>query len=142
EGPSAYVLAPSPRVLHRCVSMLVDLEYARDHPVQESPVVRDNYNSSLERTKKALQGIEAGEVEVVGRLVEEEDVEPCQQNCCEPDPGCLPTGQLGHLQLQSIGRYTEVGCDRRHTGVEVVSSEGKKRLERVVVVVEHVSMCV
>jgi hypothetical protein len=56
--------------------MLVELEHGVDGSVEELAVVGDDDRGPVVVGEKTLQEVEAGEVEVVGRLVEKDHVEP------------------------------------------------------------------
>ena len=58
----------------------VQLHHTLDGAVEEVAVVRHDDDGSSETQHEFLQAIESGEVEVVGRLVEQKDVEPGQQH--------------------------------------------------------------
>src|SRR5207302_3722229 len=66
------VVAPAAAVLRRPARPLVELDEARDDTVEEGTVVRDDDDRAGMRGQRALEPGEAGEVEVVGRLVEQE----------------------------------------------------------------------
>src|SRR5207248_2706569 len=61
----------------------VELDYARDGPVEEGAVVRDNHDRAGMRRERALEPGQAGEVEIVRGLVEQEDVEPAAEHLRE-----------------------------------------------------------
>ena len=76
--------------------VLVQLDHARHHPFEEGPVVAHQRDARVEPGDETLEALQAVEVQVVGRFVEEEDVEPAQQDRRQLDPGRLPTGQRHH----------------------------------------------
>ena len=60
--------------------VLVELEHATHDAFEEGPVVAHDDDTARELVEKPLEPREAGEVEVVRRFVEEEDVESADQN--------------------------------------------------------------
>ena len=86
---------------------LVDLQDPVDDAVEEGPVVGDHRDPAGQRAEEAFQAFEAGEVEIVGRLVEQEHVEAGQQHRRQPGPGRLAAGQVGDGDVgRSAGRPT------------------------------------
>ena len=63
-----------------------------------------------------LEPCESVEVEIVGRLVEQNDVEARQHQCRQSDARRLPTGQVAHQgrgRLHRIGVQAKVGENDR-----------------------------
>jgi hypothetical protein len=81
-----------------------------------------------------LEPVEPVEVEVVGRLVEEEDVVPGQQQRGETGARGLPAGQGGHGHVRPDAE-SDVGQHRHHPVLEVGAAEGEPTLEGVPVAV-------
>ena len=54
---------------------VLDLQNVIADPVEEISVVADDQQGSLESVEEFLEPIQCREVEVVGRLVEEEDLD-------------------------------------------------------------------
>ena len=52
----------------------IDLEHARGHLIEEEPVVADEHHRALEVADLLLEPLDRAEIEVVGRLVQDEDV--------------------------------------------------------------------
>jgi hypothetical protein len=108
------------------VGVLVELEHRRDRPVEEGPVVGDDDHAARHLVdEEPLEPVEAGEVEVVRRLVEQQHVEPGQQHGGERGPGRLAPGErdgvlverpLGQAQVRAHdgGPRVEVGAAERH----------------------------
>ena len=78
--------------------LLLDLEDAVDGPVEERAVVRHDDDRAGCLVDEPLEAVEAGEVEVVRRLVEQEHVEPAQQDRRERGPCGLPARERGDLR--------------------------------------------
>src|SRR5215207_4438975 len=68
----AQVLGPAADVVAQ--RAVLDGDGARPHRVEQRAIVRDEQDRALERLERRLQRLAALEVEVVGRLVEDEDV--------------------------------------------------------------------
>ena len=109
--------------------MLVELEDAVDGGLQEGPVVGDDHQPAVGLVEEALQAGQAGEVEVVGGLVEQEDVEAGQEDGGQRGPGRLPARELRHLHRQPVGGQAEVGAHRLGPGLEVGTAQGQVALE-------------
>ena len=76
KGVGAFKLIsrPSAAVLRGRVRVLINLENRRDGAFEKFAVVRDDHQSSRTPTNPLLQTGQTVEVEVVGRLVEQDDV--------------------------------------------------------------------
>ncbi len=112
--------------------MLVELEHARHGPVEERPVVRHDHRTAREVVvEEALEAVEPGEVEVVGRLVQQEHVEARQQDRREVRPGGLPAGEGRHLEVERAFGQAEVGEHRADARIEVGGAEREVLVERV-----------
>jgi len=73
----------------------VELDDARDHPREELAVVGDEHHPSTQAPHEPLEPLQPREVEVVGRLVEQHDVEAAQQQGGEGGsgpPSWMPEG--------------------------------------------------
>ena len=81
--------------------------------------------------QEPLEALEAGEVEVVRRLVEQEHVEAGEHDRGQARPRRLPARERGHLEVEDAGREPEVGAHRADAGVEVGRAEREVALERV-----------
>ena len=137
---------PAALVARGAVGVLVQLQHARDRPLEERPVVADHDHAGLEVVDEALEAFESVEVEVVGRLVEEVDVEPAEEHGRQLEAGRLAARERGgrlvehavgqaELGQQLAGARLEVGATERQPpvesdGVAVVGSRGRGR-ERV-----------
>ena len=119
ERPLVEVGPPSALVAGERVAVVVDLGDRGDRALEERPVVRHHHQRGVEAEDEPLQPVEPVEVEVVGRLVEEEDVEAGQQQGGELGAGGLPAREAGHLAVERGGGQAEVGGHRGDAGVEV-----------------------
>jgi hypothetical protein len=112
------------------VGVVVDLGHGGDGPLEERAVVGHDHERGVEPGDEPLQPVEAVEVEIVGRLVEQEDVEPGEQQPGEPGPGGLPARQPGDRPVEEAGVEAEVVGDRGGAAVEVGAAEGHPPVER------------
>ncbi len=100
----------------------------RDHPIQEVTVVRDDDHGAVVAGEEVLQPRQGGEVEVVGRLVEQQQRGRQQQQPGERRPHPPASGEfaerLGHL----VGTEAQAAQDRARLRLEPVAAQ---RLEAV-----------
>ena len=82
------------RVRHELVRDAVELEDASDGVVEEAAVVAHDQHGARERAEEALQPSQPGQVEVVGRLVEEQHRRPGEKDAGQHDPGLLTAREL------------------------------------------------
>src|SRR5208282_1534717 len=97
---------------------------------QERPVMGDHDKSAAASLKEVLQPLEALEVEVVGGLVKEHDVEPGQQERREGRSCRLSSGELCHAEVQQCRREPEVGTDATGPCFEVRTAECEVAFKR------------
>jgi hypothetical protein len=109
---------------------LVDLEHARDRALEEGAVVGDDHGAARALGDEALQAVEPVEVEVVGRLVEQQHVEAREQDRGQGRARRLPARQRGGLELQQRGVEPEVAQDGLRPRLEVGAAERQPGLER------------
>ena len=119
ESPFVEVGAPSALVAGERVGVVVDLGDRGDRALEERPIVRHDHQRRVEAEDEPLEPVEAVEVEVVGRLVEQEDVEPRQQQAGELGAGGLAAREAGDLAVERRVGQVEVGGHRGDAGVEV-----------------------
>ena len=132
-----HVLAPTTCELRRPVRLLTDLHDAIDRAVEEGAVVGDDDHRADQSGHKALEPVEAGEVEVVGGLVEQEDAEAREQDGGQRGAGGLTARQRTHLDAQAVVGEAHVGTHRAGPRLEVVSTQGEEALERLGVRVDE-----
>ncbi len=87
----------------------VEFEDLGDGPGQELAVVADHDGARAQALHEPLQALQTLQVQVVGRLVEQEDVVAGEQQRGEARAGRLATGQRGHRQVQAHGQPELVG---------------------------------
>src|SRR5581483_9163133 len=117
------VLAPAAGILARARHALGQLEDPVGSAVEEDAVVGDDGSTAAESGQEALEALEPVEVEVVRRLVEEEDVEPRKQDRRERGASRLAAGERRQRQLETVGAQPEVGGDETSARLEVVAAE-------------------
>ena len=118
------VVAPAAAVLRRAARPLVELDDARDGAVEEGAVVRDDDDRAWMRGERALEPGEPGEVEVVRRLVEQEDVEAAAEHGRERRARLLPAraGAGGVPLLREIADRERRRRAPDATGVRLLQS--------------------
>ena len=112
----------------------VELDDPGDGPGEELPVVADDDDPGPLSPDEGLQPVEAVEVEVVGRLVEEEDVVAGEQQRGQADPRGLAAGQGGHpaVQVDPLAEgEAQVGEHAGGTLLEIGTAEGEEGVEGV-----------
>ena len=78
----------------------VQFEDPLRHVVQEVPVVGDREDGAGVAGEELLQPLHALGVEVVGRLVQQQQVGLAQQQLAQRDPAALPSGERAHLGVR------------------------------------------
>ena len=131
------VAGPAAAVLRRGVGDLVELEHARDRALEEGAVVRDDHGAAGALGDEPLQPRQAVEVEVVGRLVEQQDVEAREQDRGQRGARGLAAGERHGLQVEQRGIEPEVAQDRLRALLQVGAAEREPRLERLGVAVRR-----
>ena len=99
--------------------------------------MRDRDHRSGRREDESLQLFEAGKVQVVCGLVEEQNIETAQQDRGECSPCELTAAQSRHLNIEPVGQHADVGADLTHACVEVGATEREKVVERVRILVHQ-----
>ena len=93
--------------------------------------MRDDHRAAREVVvEEALEPIEAGEVEVVGGLVEQEHVEAGEQDRGEVGARGLAARERAHVEVEHAFRQAEVVEHLADRGVEVGGAEREVRVER------------
>ena len=107
----------------------VELDDPRDRPLEEGTVVAHEEQRGLVADDEGLQPVEGGEVEVVGRLVEEQDVVRDRRIGRELGARRLATGERRRRLVEEAGGEAEVGPDRTDAALEVGAAEGQPAVE-------------
>ena len=79
----------------------------RGDGVYEMPVVRHEENRALVGLERLFQNVTTGDVEVVGRLVQEQEVGRLQEHARQCDTIALTTGKDADLLLNVVPREEE-----------------------------------
>ena len=118
-GPLARVQVglPPPAVLGGAARPLVEVEHAGDGAVEEGAVVGDDGHAAGEAVDERLEARQAVEVEVVGGLVEQEHVEPGEQDGGQRRPRPLSARQGADRYVEAVGGQAQVGARGRRSGV-------------------------
>jgi hypothetical protein len=103
--------------------------------LEEGAVVADDHQRLGPLGHEPLEPVEGGEVEVVRRLVEEEDVVAGQEDRRQLRAGGLAAGEGGARLVEQAGRQGELRPDLAGALVEVGAAEGEPPLEGVGVAV-------
>ena len=105
------------------VALEVDLGDAGGVVGQQRPVVADEDDAGVGAVEEPAEPLQPVEVEVVGRLVEQQHVEAGQQHRGQVDLHLLPTGQLADRPLLNPAGQAEIGQHLRHPHVVVVAAQ-------------------
>ena len=127
--PGRRVLAPAAGVLVHAARPRVDLRDPGCGSVEEDAIVRDHRDATCKAVDEALEPVEAVEVEVVRRLVEQEHVEAGEQNRGQPGPRGFAAGERRRLLVERDGE-PELGARRPRSRLEIGASEREEALER------------
>src|SRR5262249_8008042 len=86
---------------------VADAHYPRRHVVEESPIVGDEDHRALEAEKRLLQDLGSRDVEVVGRLVEVEQVARLEEQLGKREARALAAGEAGDDAQRVVAPKTE-----------------------------------
>ena len=100
----------------------------RDHPVQEIAVVRDHDHGPVVAGQEVLQPGERGEIQVVGRLVQQQERRRQQEQPRQRRPHAPAAGKLRQRPMQLVGPEAEPAQDAARGRLEPIAAE---RLEAV-----------
>ncbi len=109
----------------------VQLPHLRGKRVEESAIVRHHHHRALPVREIALQPLHPGQVEVVRRLVQQEQVWLLQQESRQQGARLLTAAQLPNREVEVILLETEPGqhlLDARLVGVATTPLKGLQRL--------------
>ena len=101
---------------------LVDVQHARDRLVEQLEVVTDHEEPTAERPQELHEPLLGVDVEVVRRLVEQEEVAAGEQDPGELHPPPLSPRQRGDRQVETIRPETEPGRDAANLRVGRVAT--------------------
>ena len=129
QGPLVEVGVPAALVAGERVLVVVDLGHRGDRRSRKARSC-DTTMTGREAEDEPLEPVEAVEVEVVGRLVEQEHVEPGEQQRGELGAGGLAARQAGTGRSSSARARPRSSADRGGPGVEVGAAERHPAVER------------
>ena len=107
--PLLQVVVVIPRVLRQ--APVADLDHLGGDPVDEVAVVGDEEHGAVELIQGLLQDLAGGDVQVVGRLVQAQEVRRPEQHLGQRQPALLAAGQDGHRLLHVVAREQEGAQD-------------------------------
>ena len=105
---------------------LLNFHHPPDHLVQKVPVVGDGQNGALEPFQILLQPLGGPQVQMVGGLVQKEDVGVLQNEPGQVDPGLLPAGQHIKGPLPHVLGNGQAVAHLILVGVRLVAAPGLK----------------
>ena len=105
---------------------LLNLHHPPDHLVQKVAVVGDGQDGALEPFQILLQPLGGPQVQVVGGLVQKEDVGVLQDEPGQVDPGLLPAGQLVEGPLPHFLGNRQAVAHLIFIGVSLIAAPGLK----------------
>ena len=118
-----------------------DLDDPVHDPVQEEAVMGDRQRGPLELLDIGLQPLDAAQVQVVGRLVEQKDVGLLQQEPGEIHAGLFAAGELGKELIAHGGGDAQTVADLIHVRVHLVAAADLVGRGKSVVLRENGAVC-
>ncbi len=119
---------------------VLDFRHPFDHLVQKPAVVGDGQHRALEPLQVALQPLGGVQIQVVGGLVQQEDVGVLQYKPCQVDPGLFPAGQRVKGARAHIGPDAQAVADLVQPGLGVIAAPGLKSGGELVVPGHHLGV--
>ena len=119
---------------------VLDFRHPFDHFVQKPAVVGDGQHRALEPLQIALQPLGGVQIQVVGGLVQQEDVGVLQYEPCQVDSGLFPAGQRVKGARAHIGPDAQAVANLVQPGLGVVSTPGLKSGGELVVPGHHLGV--
>jgi len=126
-GEALLVLLPGGAVLGVGAAVfdqrpLVEVHDPGDRLVEELDVVAHHEQRAAVGAEEAEEPVAGVDVEVVGGLVEKEDVAAGEQDAGQLDPAPLAAGQDADRVVDSVGLQSEPGADAAHLGLRRVAA--------------------
>ena len=97
--------------------LVVDVGDVGADGVEEVAVVGDDHAHPLVTHQELAQPVDRVEVEVVGRLVEQQRLRPAEERLGQQHPDLLPALQLGHRPLVQVIGNVEAGEQHRRVAL-------------------------
>ena len=130
--PGGEVLAVGALVLDHVARRLlvrpVEVQHAGDRLVEQLEVVADDEQRAAVAAQELHEPRACVDVEVVRRLVEQEDVAPREQDAGELDPASLAAGEHREREVDAVALDAETGDERAHLRLRRVATVGAERL--------------
>ena len=111
----------------------IQLQHASNAAGEELTVVTDQHHPATKIPDELLQPGESVEIQIVGRLIEQDNVEPRQHQGGQSDPRRLAAGQRGHRRRLRPDRsrvQAQIGQHGRQPFVEVRRAAGQPVVQR------------
>ena len=99
--------------------------------------MRDDHDGTGELTEQPLEGLLAREIEMVVRLVEEQEIRVPDEACREPDELSLAPGQHGERPLPLVFPDTEVAQQARRPVPQARATGPLEAVEQALLVLQH-----
>ena len=123
QHPRRLLAAPGvPRAREERAAARDDLERRGRHRLEEPAVVRDEDHRRVERLQLALEPLEARDVEVVRRLVEQQQVGIAAERACERRARQLAAGERAERPVEVLVREAEPAQRRRRVVAPAVAA--------------------
>mmetsp|Transcript_23211 Transcript_23211/g.68607 ORF Transcript_23211/g.68607 Transcript_23211/m.68607 type:complete len:519 (-) Transcript_23211:1307-2863(-) len=106
----------------------------------EVSVVGDDAHGPLEVLEGLLEHLLGGYVQMVRRLVEDQEVRRPEHHACEGQPRLLPSGQVEHLLLHGVALEQKLAQERTELVVRLPVRRSLNRLDDVLVQIERIRL--
>ena len=94
------------------------------HLIDKIPIVGNGQYRSFEGIDVLLQPFHAPQIQVVGGLIQQQNVRLFQQQPGKVHPGLFPAGEAGKLLTSLFGRNAQAVADLVHLHIHVVAAAG------------------
>jgi hypothetical protein len=115
RGAGLLVLAVGALVLDHVP--LIEVQHARDRLIEQVEVVRHHEQGPAVAAEEAHEPLLGVGVEVVGGLVEDEDVAAGEEDARQLDPAALTTREHLQRQIEPVGAKAQASGDPAHLGL-------------------------
>ena len=95
----------------------------RDHAVEEVAVVGDEHHAALVRGEEALEPAERLEIQVVGRLVEQQEIGAEQEQARQRRSHAPSAREFGERSMDLVGPEAEPAEDHLGLGLEPIAAQ-------------------
>ena len=94
------------------------------HLIDKIPIVGDGQHRSFEGVDILLQPFHAPQIQMVGGLIQQQNVRLFQQQPGKVHPGLFPAGEAGKFLASLFGRNAKTVADLIHLHIHVVAAAG------------------